>query len=68
MRKLIDTLYFACLTEDVYNEENQKVIKNCIKEIIKKNLSKDNVCDLIDELYETSVKELKGEINEWWKD
>lgn len=62
MRKLIDTLYFACLTEDVYNEENQKVIKNCIKEIIKKNLSKDNVCDLIDELYETSVKELKGEI------
>lgn len=60
MRKLIDTLYFACLTEDIYNEENQKVIKNCIKEIIKKNLSKDNVCDLIDELYETNVKELEG--------
>lgn len=61
MRELITSLEFACLSEDIYSYEQQKIIKKLLKDLIKKSLTKNTICDLIDELYVTSIKEFGGD-------
>lgn len=61
MRELIDTLYFICLDKDKFNIENQKALKCCLKELIRNNLTDNNIKDLIDEIYEKYVGEINNE-------
>lgn len=61
MRELITSLEFACLSEDIYSYEQQKIIKKLLKDLIKKSLTKNTICDLLDELYVTSIKEFGGD-------
>lgn len=64
MREIITNLEFACLSGDIYSYEGQKIIKKLLKDLIKKSLTKNSICDLLDELYVSSIKEFGGDSDE----
>ena len=59
MRNILKELENVICRENIYSLENQKIIKTCLKKLILKTLSKNTVCDLVDELYGTCIKEFE---------